>query len=165
MVEYQILPRSNGTGSVTAIDEDFEDDEVIEIDFTKPSNDDPNASSKTMKSPASWFQIAVIVYQRAIPLALTFSLGNVANFIMLYFAGHLPAEEEGSTETFAGVSMSILFTSISCLSIFLGMTGAVETLGEIFSLILASHSLQGVKTMEPRTTKRWALSCRDPSSS
>jgi hypothetical protein len=139
MVGYQRLAE---------IVDQFEDDEMIgmieDSNCTKTcptSNDDPNASSKTMKSPASWFQIAVIVYQRAIPLALTFSLGNVANFIMLYFAGHLPAEEEGSTETFAGVSMSILFTSISCLSIFLGITGAVETLGEIFSLILASHSL------------------------
>ena len=145
MAEYQILPRETSSGGSSVEDnmttrpeshsgeerrdDDGEEDDIVEIDFTKSSPYDLNTSMKKSEEKSNRCQMAIIVYQRAIPLALTFSLGNVANFIMLYFAGHLPAEEEGSTETFAGVSMSILFSNISCLSIFVGMTGAVETLG------------------------------------
>jgi hypothetical protein len=184
MVEYHILPvPSSGRESV---DNDLsthsnyledDDDEIVEIDLTKPIPnhlDTSNSFKRASETPVGWCQIAIIIYQRAIPLALTFSLNNVANFIMLYFAGHLPtSEEESSTDIFAGVSMSLLFSNISCLSIFVGMTGAVETLGKIsilihlYSIVSPTHHCisQGAKIMEPRTIERWELFSRGPYSS
>jgi hypothetical protein len=108
-----------------------EDDEIEIIELNRVDEEIPTKKilMENSKDEFSWFQTAIIVFQRGLPLTLTFTLGNVANFIVLYFAGHIKSDEEDRTDIFAGVSMSILFSNISCLSILVGMTGAVETLG------------------------------------
>lgn len=115
-----------------------EEDEEIEIILT--SNNSHNShnthnshNNNNNNNEINCFLIIYNILIRAIPMALTFTLGNVGNFITLYFAGHLNNESNSgidSTDIFAGISMSLLFSNISCLSILVGMTGAVETLGK-----------------------------------
>jgi hypothetical protein len=114
--------------------EEDDDIEIIDLNPIEEGEEERTTQVPSIKSPEesfSWLQTAIIVFQRGFPLTVTFTLGNVANFILLYFAGHVHSDEEDPTDIFAGVSMSMLFSNISCLSILIGMTGAVETLGLI----------------------------------
>jgi hypothetical protein len=84
-------------------------------------------------SPPSQLTKVLTILKRSLNVSSTFFLGMISNFITLYFAGHLTKQDEhDSTDTFAGISMSLLFANISAISLFIGMSGAVETLGNLY---------------------------------
>ena len=114
---------------INKVEEELEEEEEEE----KQKNNNQQ-QEKIEEENLSCFLIIYNILKRAIPMAMTFALGNIANFITLYFAGHIKNyqtkdENINETDIFAGISMSLLFSNISCLSILVGMTGAVETLG------------------------------------
>jgi multidrug resistance protein, MATE family len=90
--------------------------------------DDVHEIAKEEVVDENYFQMFVAMFRKSIPITLTMLLGIFANFILLYFAGHLP-NDSNPIDTFSGISMCILFSQISCRSIFMGLSGAIETLG------------------------------------
>jgi multidrug resistance protein, MATE family len=86
------------------------------------------SKEKDVEIAESFFQMFVAMFTKSLPISLTMLLGIFANFILLYFAGHLP-NDPNPIDTFSGISMCILFSQISCRSIFMGLSGAIETLG------------------------------------
>lgn len=69
-----------------------------------------------------------VLTQQAIPVVITFFLTVGGTFINLVFASHY-VEDNSQSVVFAGVSLSNMFANVSGLSILIGMTTAVETLG------------------------------------
>jgi MATE family multidrug resistance protein len=74
----------------------------------------------------SWILSRKLLYitQVSAPVVTSFFLGISSSFILLYYAAHL-----NDTVVFAAVSMSNMFSNVSCISLLIGMTSAVETLG------------------------------------
>ena len=64
----------------------------------------------------------------SVPVVISFFLQVGATFINLVFAGQYTEGYDTTSTVFTGVSLSNMFGNVSCLSILIGMTGAVETL-------------------------------------
>jgi hypothetical protein len=105
------------------------DQQGIEFEEISKENLRPQDQRPGNDDELSWFEMGREIFWRAIPMALSYAFGGLGNFTMLYFAGHI-YEDVNPTVTFAGISMSMLFTNISCRSLIIGMSGAVETLGK-----------------------------------
>lgn len=73
-------------------------------------------------------QLKVLISQ-AVPVIISFFLGIGGTFTNLVFAGQYVHETGDKSAVFAGVSLANMFANVSCLSILIGMSGAVETLG------------------------------------
>mmetsp|Transcript_26160 Transcript_26160/g.44103 ORF Transcript_26160/g.44103 Transcript_26160/m.44103 type:complete len:479 (+) Transcript_26160:70-1506(+) len=77
----------------------------------------------------------VVITKQSFPVIVSFFLGLGGAFINLMFAGRfvpVPDDEvmHGDRSIiFAGVSLANMFVSVSCLSLLIGMSGAIETLG------------------------------------
>jgi hypothetical protein len=126
-MDYELVSRVHDEGN--------DDDDIIEVilsDLPIAESDEKKESESEINNNGieelNWFQTAQAILRKGLPMALTYCLGGLTNFTLLYFAGHLYNDAD-PTITFAGVSMSMLFTNISGRSIIIGMTGAVETLG------------------------------------
>lgn len=70
-----------------------------------------------------------ILVQQSFPVIVSFFLSIGGTFINLVFAGQYVHESGDKSAVFAGVSLANMFANVSCLSILIGMSGAVETLG------------------------------------
>lgn len=98
----------------------------IEVDESEGEGEDElfglNENSTLMD------QVKVLV-QQAFPVIVSFFLSVGGTFINLVFAGQYVHETGDKSAVFAGVSLANMFANVSCLSILIGMSGAVETLG------------------------------------
>ena len=65
----------------------------------------------------------------ALPVIATFFLGLGGNFINLAFAGQYKNHPGGESVVFAGLSLATMFANVSSLSLMVGMSTAMETLG------------------------------------
>jgi len=77
-----------------------------------------------------------VLLSQSLPVVLSYFIMMGGNFINLIFAGHYKDESvekngdnSGDSTIFAGVSLCNMFISVSYLSIMIGMTSAIETLG------------------------------------
>ena len=68
-----------------------------------------------------------LIARMASPVVMSFTLYNMTGFVIMFYAGQLSAKA-GEPTIFAGISMSTMFANVSCFSILIGMTSAVETL-------------------------------------
>jgi Na+-driven multidrug efflux pump len=68
----------------------------------------------------------------AAPLVFSYFLRLGESFIAIYFASHL-SRAENDTAIFAGISLAQMFVTISSVSLFIGMSTALETLGSQFN--------------------------------
>ncbi|CAM9560169.1 unnamed protein product, partial [Ectocarpus fasciculatus] len=66
------------------------------------------------------------------PLVISYMLRLGETFIAIYFASHL-SRERNDTAIFAGISLAQMFATISAVSLFIGMSTALETLGSQFN--------------------------------
>ncbi len=73
-------------------------------------------------------QLRVLISQ-SVPVIISFFLSIGGTFTNLVFAGQYVHESGDKSAVFAGVSLANMFANVSCLSILIGMSGAVETLG------------------------------------
>ena len=74
----------------------------------------------------------LILLAQASPIVVSFFLSNCGTFINLLFASRfVPTNSEitSSSALLAGVNLANLFANVSCLSLQIGMSSAVETLG------------------------------------
>lgn len=74
-------------------------------------------------------ELVSVLCKQAIPTIISFFLSIGGTFINLLFAGHFTHETGDTSAILAGVSMANMFANVSCLSVLIGMSGAVETLG------------------------------------
>lgn len=70
-----------------------------------------------------------VIIKQSVPVVISFFLGIGGTFINLVFAGQYVHESGDKSAVFAGISLANMFANVSCLSILIGMSSAVETLG------------------------------------
>jgi MATE family multidrug resistance protein len=72
-----------------------------------------------------------ILFSFASPVIVSFFLSFCGNFINLIFCGHFVPSKAGPTaaQVFAGVSLANMYANVTFLSIIVGLSGSVETLG------------------------------------
>jgi len=72
-----------------------------------------------------------ILFSFASPVIISFFLSFCGNFINLIFCGHMSSKGDGPTaaQVFAGVSLANMYANVTFLSIIVGLSGSVETLG------------------------------------
>jgi MATE family multidrug resistance protein len=73
-------------------------------------------------------QVYVLIKQ-SFPVAVAFFLTIGGSFVNLIFAGHFVNVSGDKSAVFAGISLANMFANVSCLSILIGMSSAIETLG------------------------------------
>jgi MATE family multidrug resistance protein len=73
-------------------------------------------------------ELLAVLVKQASPAALSFFLNMGGNIVNMAFAGHYVLSNGEKSAVFAGISLATLFGNVSCRSIFIGMTSAVETL-------------------------------------
>lgn len=72
----------------------------------------------------------IILSKQSAPVIMSFFLGLLGSFINLLFAGRfVPTHGGDRSIVFAGISLANMFANVSCLSLLIGMSSAVETLG------------------------------------
>ena len=71
----------------------------------------------------------LIVSKQSGPVIASFFLGLVGTFVNLLFAGRYVPTDGDRSVVFAGVSLANMFVNVTCLSLLIGMSSAVETLG------------------------------------
>jgi hypothetical protein len=71
----------------------------------------------------------IILSKQSAPVIASFFLGLVGNFINLLFAGRFVPTDGDRSVVFAGISLANMFVNVTCMSLLLGMSSAVETLG------------------------------------
>jgi hypothetical protein len=74
-------------------------------------------------------QKLLIVSQQSAPVIASFFLGLVGSFINLLFAGRYIHTDGDRSIDFAGISLANMFVNVTCLSLLIGASSAVETLG------------------------------------
>eukprot|EP01038_Epipyxis_sp_PR26KG_P016448 gene16448-22431_t len=113
LIQDRLLPSSEG-----------ETDNESETADSTLSNDELFGLNEN----SSWILQLKVLSTQAIPVVISFFLSIGGTFINLIFAGHYVVNND-KTVVFAGVSLANMFANVSCLSILIGMSGAVETLG------------------------------------
>lgn len=71
----------------------------------------------------------VVLVKQSFPVAVSFFLTIGGSFVNLVFAGHFVEVEGDKGSILAGISLANMFANVSCLSILIGMSSAIETLG------------------------------------
>ncbi len=71
----------------------------------------------------------LILSKQSAPVVMSFFLGLLGSFINLLFAGRFVPTSGDRSIVFAGISLANMFANVSCLSLLIGMSSAVETLG------------------------------------
>lgn len=71
----------------------------------------------------------MIISKQSAPVIISFFLGLLGSFINLLFAGRFIPTEGDRNVDFAGISLANMFANVTCLSLLIGMSSAVETLG------------------------------------
>jgi len=72
---------------------------------------------------SSWVEKLICIVKRSVPVSIGFFLHFMTTFISLAFAGNY------SLNVFAGLTLSNMFFNVTTLSLLVGMSGSVETLG------------------------------------
>jgi MATE family multidrug resistance protein len=81
-----------------------------------------------MTDSSSYFEILNVLIMQSFPAVISYFLHIGGNFITLFFAGFYSLDGDNNI-VFAGISLASMFANVSCLSILVGMSGALETLG------------------------------------
>eukprot|EP01033_Poteriospumella_lacustris_P000584 gene584-400_t len=105
---------------------------------------------------STWERVQVLTKQ-SFPVVVSFFLSIGGTFINLIFAGQYVHETGDKSAVFAGVSLANMFANVSCLSILIGMSSAVETLGsqhngagnyrEVGIILQRSYLILGIITL------------------
>ena len=70
-----------------------------------------------------------VLSRQSAPVIASFFLGLLGSFFNLLFAGRYVSSSGDHSVVFAGISLANMFVNVSCFSLLLGMSSAVETLG------------------------------------
>lgn len=82
-----------------------------------------------LEEDSSTMDKIVIISQQSGPVIASFFLGLIGTFVNLLFAGRFIPTDGDRSVVFAGISLANMFVNVSCLSLLIGMSSAVETLG------------------------------------
>lgn len=132
MVEYDSLPCSCPDAE---IDDDLETIEIYEKVLQIGDVLTPNDSREVGKEDdeeiidesTTLAERLTILARKALPCIASFFIGLLGPLINFCFAGHIP--NTNSAEVLAGIALANMFANVSGISLMLGMTGGVETLG------------------------------------
>lgn len=124
--------KADTTQSTTPLSDDSNstnDAIALEIQEVK-AHEEELFGLKTTSTPAEQYYVLVT---QSIPVIISFFLGIGGTFINLVFAGQYTHESGNKSAVFAGVSLANMFANVSCMSILIGMSSAVETLGSQYN--------------------------------
>ncbi len=131
--EHEILAKMQSARSPVGVDELKQ----ILIDNDEPESSDTAAEHSSvvedelfgLEENSNGYQILNVLTKQAVPVIISFFLSVGGTFINLIFAGQYVHESGDRSAVFAGVSLANMFANVSCLSVLIGMSSAVETLG------------------------------------
>lgn len=103
-----------------------QDCEVPESKLDVPDENNLDENSSTLE------RLAVLL-RLSYPVVISFFLSISGSFVNLIFAGHYEADGVDPKEVFSGIALTSLFINVSCYSILIGMSSAVETLGSQYN--------------------------------
>jgi len=111
------------------IDIDEEDDcEKLPSEKQPNKNEDNEIAEDLSKMNTNELLKKILIM--AYPVVIGFFLNLGGSFTTLGFAGHLPASGDMTSSTYlAAISLANMFSNVTCLSLLIGMTTAMETLG------------------------------------
>lgn len=113
--EYEIVPTSESAHTVEAFAEYAKSEPISEVE-----------DLETLEKASSFFRSKRLLTQ-SFPVIFSFVVSMGTTFITQYFAGHF--ELEGSkSAVFAGIALAIMYYNVTCRSLLIGMTSAVDTL-------------------------------------
>lgn len=78
---------------------------------------------------SSFVEKIQLLSQRSLPVIISFFLSLSGSLINLLFAGRFVPTTGDRSIVFAGVSLGNMFANVTCFSILIGMSSAIETLG------------------------------------
>lgn len=108
-----------------------EDDDCEKIPNEKGSNKNEDGTEE--KEDLSTMNVNELLYKifiMAYPVVIGFFLNLGGSFTTLGFAGHLPDNGDMTSSTYlAAISLANMFGNVTSLSLIIGMTTAMETLG------------------------------------
>jgi MATE family multidrug resistance protein len=100
-----------------------------EIVSTPSNNDDGEDELFGLHESSPLIDRVKVLCLQSFPVVVSFFLSIGGTFVNLIFAGQYVHETGNKSAVFAGVSLANMFANVSCLSILIGMSSAVETLG------------------------------------
>lgn len=113
---------------------DLESERSIDDDVSNVGVNEIDLELFGLSDSSSFLEILKVMISQSLPVIISFSLQMGGNFITLIFAGHYKDDNmsnspDGDSTVFAGISLCNMFVAVTYYSIFIGMTGAIETLG------------------------------------
>lgn len=132
---YSSLPKEeddDGDNASTDI-ESHNDKDTEEIDHdTVPSIETPDGIVDNevmgLESDSPWHLKLKVLIKQAVPICISFFLGVGGGFFNLIYAGTFTYNNSHST-VFAAVSLANMFTNVTFLSLLVGLSSAIETIG------------------------------------
>jgi Na+-driven multidrug efflux pump len=111
-----------------ALDDDcFRDDDESDI-AGKAEEESGEALLDGIDEHTSLAGKLFLIFSQALPIIASMTITSGSSQVNMYFAGHITTTDGNDATVFAGVSVATMFANITMLSIFIGMTSAVETL-------------------------------------
>ena len=78
---------------------------------------------------SSSFEMIKLLSNRSAPVIVSFFLSLSGSLINLLFAGRFVPTTGDRSIVFAGISLGNMFANVTCFSLLIGMSSAIETLG------------------------------------
>lgn len=96
-----------------------------------PSSEEDGESGDLfgLNEESSTFEKIAHLSRRSAPVIISFFLSLSGSLINLLFAGRFVASGAERSVVFAGVSLGNMFANVTCFSLLIGMSSAIETLG------------------------------------
>lgn len=96
-----------------------------------PSSEEDGESGDLfgLNEESSTFEKITHLSRRSLPVIISFFLSLSGSLINLLFAGRFVASGAERSVVFAGVSLGNMFANVTCFSLLIGMSSAIETLG------------------------------------
>jgi MATE family multidrug resistance protein len=100
-----------------------------DVPYTQSNHRDAEDELFGLHESSPFMDRVKVLFMQSFPVVISFFLSIGGTFINLIFAGQYVHETGDKSAVFAGVSLANMFANVSCLSILIGMSSAVETLG------------------------------------
>lgn len=91
--------------------------------------DEKEGDNVNLSEDSSTIERLFVLIKQSFPVMSSFLLANTGQFINLMFAGHYVYSNGDKSIVFAGISLANMFANVTCQSLIVGMSGAIETLG------------------------------------
>jgi Na+-driven multidrug efflux pump len=110
----------------------FQDGNKVKTEQKSPSegviDESENDGEFRIEEDITKKDMLFLLLSQAAPITLSFFLSFTGTFTQLIFASHFNGGGLDESTVFAGISLANMFANVSCMSLMIGMSSAVETL-------------------------------------